>query len=195
MNDLTRAGDKVSSNSKDTSLEQLAGSLNFFLHKAGDGFYLKNTNSYYYQMQGQLHTIRRMWCDFVVGTLCILEMVVERISYDSEFWGRMYPKLNTFTLAPCCQNCMAPWGIHHVGLFAILLQIDRSVAMTEGPLNSYYQVYTMPVYIYTHTVIIHYIYIYINTNSTSPYKIYSCKTAWASSFFFLLLKLVYYMAN
>ena len=150
---------KCPATAKDTFLEQLAGSLNFFLHKAGDGFYLKKTNNYYYQVQGQLHTIRIIWCDFVVGTLCISEMVVERIAYDSEFWGRMYPKLNTFTLAPCCQNCMAPWGIHHVGLFAILLQIDRSVAMTEGPLNSYYQVCTVCLYIFILTQLSYTIYI------------------------------------
>ena len=32
------------------------------------------------------------------------EMVVERIVYDSEFWGRMHPKLKTFYFGSMLQE-------------------------------------------------------------------------------------------
>ena len=78
--------------------------------------------------------------------------------------------LRPFTSAPCCKNWL-PCGIHCVGLFKILPQIDRSIAMTEGPLNVYYiaSVYTiiiMPVYTYYYTELL----CVINMNNTSPYK-------------------------
>ena len=71
-------------------------------------------------------------------------MVVERIVYDSEFWGRMHPKLKTFYFGSMLQE-LASLRYHCVELFKIMLQIDKSIAMTEGPLNVYYvaSVYTI----------------------------------------------------
>lgn len=51
---------------------------------------LKATHDYYFQIQGQLHIIQKLYCDFIVWTP--LEMFVERIVKNDEFW---YSKMET----------------------------------------------------------------------------------------------------
>ena len=99
---------KCPATAKDTSLEELSKSSKFFLNKADDEFHLKKKNNYYYQVQGQMHITQRTWCDFVVWTPRASEMVVERIAYDSEFWGRMYPKLKAFYFGSMLPELASP---------------------------------------------------------------------------------------
>ena len=60
---------------------------------------LKQTHSYYCQIQGQLAITERKWCDYTNKGLSI-----ERIGFDPEFWMQhLLPKLTDFY-----DNCLCP---------------------------------------------------------------------------------------
>ena len=61
----------------------------FCLQYTDDQYELKKWNSYYYQIQGQLHITHRNCCDFVVWTPseAIDNLFVEQIYYDDSLWS------------------------------------------------------------------------------------------------------------
>ena len=75
---------------------------------------LKKQNSYYYQIQGQLHITRRNWCDFVVWTpsVTIDDLFVERIYYDDSLWSNtIYPQLHRFHMGSMLPELASPWYV------------------------------------------------------------------------------------
>ena len=81
---------------KDATLINLCtGKCNGFFLKHSDGqLSLKRNHDYYYQVQGQMHILKRNWCDFVVWIPRNDDYVQERIYYDNDFWkDKMIPKL------------------------------------------------------------------------------------------------------
>lgn len=56
---------------------------------------LKQSHTYYCQIQGQMGIGNRPWCDFIVYTKKGIH--IERIAYDNEFWSnQLLPELCTF---------------------------------------------------------------------------------------------------
>ena len=96
--------------------------LLIFLYKDGNDFHLKN-NNYYYQVQGQMHITQRTWCDFVIWTPQASEMVVERIAYDSQFWGECTLNSGHSILDPCYLNWL-PIGFLHLSISETQYMID-----------------------------------------------------------------------
>ena len=83
----------------------------FCLQHIDDKYELKKRNSYYYQIQGQLHITRRNWCDFVVWTpsLTIDDLFVERIYYDDSLWSNtIYPRLHRFYMGSMLPELASP---------------------------------------------------------------------------------------
>ena len=74
---------------------------------------LKRKHSHFSQMQGQMGSGDRQWCDFVVFTLKGISM--ERVALDQNFWREiLLPKLTMFY-----KNCVAPEivsPLHAIGL-------------------------------------------------------------------------------
>ena len=72
-----------------------------------DGKYtLRRNHNYYYQVQQQLHTTKRQYCDFVVfarDAAGNIVMVIERIVPDYAHWQTVLPKLTTFW-----RHCILP---------------------------------------------------------------------------------------
>ena len=84
-------------------------SNNFFLKHSEGQFSLKRNHDYYYQIQGQLHILKRQWCDFVVWTPRKDDYALERIHYDNNFWEeKMIPKLTKFYLSSLLPEAAAP---------------------------------------------------------------------------------------
>ena len=59
-----------------------------------DGFRLKRTHDYYYQVTGQLALSGSQFCDFVVWTE--VDIHIKRIHLDRESWEDMLKKLTDF---------------------------------------------------------------------------------------------------
>ena len=58
---------------------------------------LKQTHTYYCQVQGQMAITKRKWCDFVIYT-------TKGIQFDEDFWNNtLLPKLTNFY-----DNCLCP---------------------------------------------------------------------------------------
>jgi len=66
----------------------------FFLACVNDGFQLKRTHNYYYQITGQLALTGAQFCDFIVWTE--VDMYIERIHLDRELLEDMLKKLIHF---------------------------------------------------------------------------------------------------
>ena len=63
---------------------------------------MKPTHPWYYQIQGQLHITKRIYC--LLGLWTPKGMKVEKIKRDDSFWDtHMFPKLQTFYL-----DCLLP---------------------------------------------------------------------------------------
>ena len=62
------------------------------------GFSLKRDHDYYYQVQQQLHTTKREYCDFVVYATSSSDskFVCERILPYNSLWDSLVPKLCSF---------------------------------------------------------------------------------------------------
>lgn len=69
-----------------------------------DKIALKRQHSYYYQVQGQMNITKRNKCYFIVYVADDIELFVEEISRDEEFWKeKMLPVLIQFYM-----QCIAP---------------------------------------------------------------------------------------
>ena len=80
---------------KETNNMEEASQLKTFLAQLVDGkLVLKHNHNYYYQVQGCMAICGRSWCDFVMWTPQWTS--VERIKYDSDFWGKVVPSLQRF---------------------------------------------------------------------------------------------------
>ena len=123
---------KCPGRAKDVSLMDLATmkSSNFYLKESDGKLHLKKNHDYYYQIkillvrniqnhwslsyvclqiQGQLHILKRRWCDFVVWTPREDDYSQERIYYDQKFWEeKMLPKLNNFYLTSLLPEVVSP---------------------------------------------------------------------------------------
>ncbi|KAK5644984.1 hypothetical protein RI129_006284 [Pyrocoelia pectoralis] len=74
------------------------------LEKKDSTLRLKRNHSYYYQIQGQLNITKKNICYFVVYINDKIDLFVEKITKDSNFWEeKMLPKLIDFYT-----NCIAP---------------------------------------------------------------------------------------
>jgi len=110
-NELGLVEIKCPFSAQDTPLINLSTgkSNNFFLKHSDGQFSLKRNHDYYYQIQGQMHILKRQWCDFVVWTPRKDDYVQERIHYDSKFWEeKMIPKLSKFYLSSLLPEAAAP---------------------------------------------------------------------------------------
>ena len=72
----------------------------FCLERVNQELHLKHNHEYYYQVQMQLGVTGLKWCDFVVWSP--KDIFVERISFDSEFWGQVKCKLVEFHHSRIC---------------------------------------------------------------------------------------------
>lgn len=82
---------------RNESLDQAVEDQNFYIDKIGDNFCLKETHSYYIQVQGQLAITGLTWCDFCVFFSESNEICVHRIQFDLNFWtDKLLPKLKQF---------------------------------------------------------------------------------------------------
>lgn len=78
-------------------MDQAVEDQNFYFDKNGDNFCLKETHSYYIQVQGQLAITGLTWCDFCVFVSESNEICVHRIQFDLNFWtDKLLPKLKQF---------------------------------------------------------------------------------------------------
>ena len=79
---------------KNLSIDDACNDKNFFLEKLNGKVTLKKSNNYFYQIQGCMATLDVTWCDFVVFTN--IDLHVERIYFDNEFWQKVVPELSSF---------------------------------------------------------------------------------------------------
>ena len=73
-----------------------------YLLRTDNGMCLDKKHSYYSQVQMQLGTSKRIWCDFVVFTKC--EFFVERIVFDENHWLNLKKACVAYfkdVIAPC----------------------------------------------------------------------------------------------
>lgn len=88
----------------DEAIKQKKGVFaNFWKEDQTSGKNEINVNhDYYFQMQGQLHVTRRIYCNFIVWTP--KGMKIEKIERDDSFWSlKMVDKLTQFYM-----NCILP---------------------------------------------------------------------------------------
>ena len=52
---------------------------------------IRREHPYFCQVQGQMGTGKRSWCDFVIWTS--VDIHIERIRFDKSFWEDLLPKL------------------------------------------------------------------------------------------------------
>ena len=84
------------------------------LEKNSNGlFVLKRDHQYYYQVQQQLFTLNKEYCDFVVcsfGHNGKTQLVHERIVPDKEHWESVLPKLTTFWRTCVLPEVLGKWS-------------------------------------------------------------------------------------
>ena len=95
---------------RDTSVKDLCQQSTFFLTNRSGIYQLKSNHNYYYQVQGQMHILRRSWCDFVVYTPYDSQpLIVLRIPYDEKFWKEvMHGKLQKYYLGSMLPELCRP---------------------------------------------------------------------------------------
>ncbi|CAI6373581.1 unnamed protein product [Macrosiphum euphorbiae] len=82
------------------------------INKKSDVPELKRTHDYYYQIQGQLHISKKMYCYFVVFSENWIH--IEKIVYNDEFWqNEMCTKLTKFYL-DCSKSCIIMYLLHAI---------------------------------------------------------------------------------
>ena len=57
---------------------------------------MKESYSYYYQMQMQMGVTGRKWCDLVLFTSATEDVLIIRVNFDENFWCRLEEKLSDF---------------------------------------------------------------------------------------------------
>lgn len=73
---------------------------------------LKRNHNYYYQVQQQLHTTKRKYCDFVVygcDAAGNTSIVIERIFPDNTHWDSVLPKLTVFWRSCILPEILGRW--------------------------------------------------------------------------------------
>ncbi len=89
---------------KDVEPSAACTKANFFstVNKDTNVIELKESHSYYCQVQGQMEIGKRQWCDFVTYTQ--KGVSVQRITFNERFWiDKLLPKLERFY-----DNCLLP---------------------------------------------------------------------------------------
>ncbi len=89
---------------KDVEPYEACTKPNFFstVNKDTNTIELKESHSYYCQVQGQMEVGKRQWCDFVIYTQKGIS--VQRITFNERFWtDKLLPKLERFY-----NNCLLP---------------------------------------------------------------------------------------
>ena len=84
---------------KDSDFSDYVQRRNACLYSEGNEYRLKKNHQYFYQVQQQLFTTGRMYCDFVVCAVSSrnhVELASERIYPDNEHWDSVLPKLSHF---------------------------------------------------------------------------------------------------
>lgn len=76
------------------SFEEAAKSASFCLKREKDSFTLRQSHSYFYQIQHSLLVTRLLWADFIVWSPT--EMFVQRVHADQSLQNRMLLKLKCF---------------------------------------------------------------------------------------------------
>ena len=69
---------------RDTTVEEACNMKAFMATMQNNTVILKQTNRYYYQVQGQMAVCGKRWCDFVIWTPSSLS--IERITFNPQFW-------------------------------------------------------------------------------------------------------------
>ena len=97
---------------RNMTLPEACQRSNFFLKRTEDGsLSLKTTHDYYHQVQCQLFVDGKSWCDFVVQTN--IDLFVQRIYRDKDFWGKHFPKLERFYFKALLPELAVP--MYHCG--------------------------------------------------------------------------------
>jgi len=81
---------KCPSKHRKSKIAEACVDSSFCLACVNDGFQLKRTHNYYYQVTGQLALTGAQFCDFVVWTE--VDLHIERIHLDRELWEDMLIK-------------------------------------------------------------------------------------------------------
>ena len=55
----------------------------------GENIIMKESHSYYYQVQMQLGVAGRKWCDLVLFTSATEDVLIIRVNFDENFWCRL----------------------------------------------------------------------------------------------------------
>ena len=65
-------------------------------------------HKYFYQIQQQMFVTKRSWADFVVKGSTGDKLYIERVNFDSDFWGTVLPNCAISFSNTFCQNCLIP---------------------------------------------------------------------------------------
>ena len=90
------------------SVTQAKGNC-FFRHRAGS---LKTNHQYYFQVQQQLFTNKRLYCDFIVcgfGHTREATLVMQRHFPDEAHWATVLPKLTSFWRTCILPEVLGRW--------------------------------------------------------------------------------------
>lgn len=61
-----------------------------------DKLQINKTHKYNYQIQHQMYVTSKTWTDFVVKSSTGGPLYIERVFFNKEFWGKVFPKLELF---------------------------------------------------------------------------------------------------
>lgn len=89
---------------------------------------LKRQHNYYYQVQQQLHTTKRQYCDFVVyccDAAGDIEIVIDRIFPDHAHWDSVLPKIRVFWRSCILPEILGRW-------YTRKCHLDKSQLLSVG---------------------------------------------------------------
>ena len=86
------------------TIDQAAEDPAFYIEKIGANFYLKQSHSYFAQVQGQLALTGLPWCDFCVYLSDSNEMWVDRIHFDPDYYALPFIVVQAKTVESCSRN-------------------------------------------------------------------------------------------
>ena len=78
------------------AVKSKGGTSAFPVKLHGDSIIMKESHSYYYQVQMQMGITGRKWCDFVLFTCATEEVLILHVYFDNNFWCRLKEKLLDF---------------------------------------------------------------------------------------------------
>ncbi|XP_033635761.1 uncharacterized protein LOC117296806 isoform X2 [Asterias rubens] len=79
---------------KDVPMETACADPSFYLSTSDQGTQLKENHQYYYQIQTQLHSTKRKYCDFVVWIPS--QIHIQRIEFNANFFKCILEKVSSF---------------------------------------------------------------------------------------------------